>query len=162
MGVIAMKVLGVAFVAALCVASVAHAGEVADVEDPSNVADEFLDQLQFSEMDSQQSRGQLYADELKALSQVAAWNVNHHNDLGEGAGESGEYVLESAVAECDDQACRDAVTDIVHGAVDAAKLGESKDEKEEADPDPSCMITMPPSAVTKRFCASTPNTAIRF
>merc|ERR1711907_644788 len=90
----------------LAVLSVARAGDIVDVEDPSNVADEFLDQLEFDEMDSQQSRGQLYADELKGLNQVQASGADDQNDLGESDD------VESGMSQCKDQGCRDAVAAI--------------------------------------------------
>lgn len=98
----------------LAVVSVAQAGDVVEVEDPSNVADEFMDQLEFDEMDNQQSRGQLYVDELKGLNQVEA---KDHSDLGESDD------ISSSIAQCDDEACRVAVRDIVKGA----QLGEGSD-----------------------------------
>jgi len=113
----------------LAVLSVARAGDIVDVEDPSNVADEFLDQLEFDEMDSQQSRGQLYADELKGLNQVQASGADDQNDLGESDD------VESGMSQCKDQGCRDAVAAILDGA-QQADYGESKED--DASDGPSC------------------------
>lgn len=129
--------LSAAITVCFAVVSLANAYEVVQVEDPSDIADQFLDQMQFDEIDNQQNRAQMYADELQGLNKVEA--NNRDDDLGE----SNQYDVASGVAECgSDTDCQAAVRDIVSSA---ASLGEAEDKKENDETktdekqDPSCM-----------------------
>merc|ERR1711988_1061261 len=104
---------------ALCVACPAVADGRVDMEDPSDMADEFLSQMSYDKLDNQQSRGMMYATELAGLNAVEAAE-DQHDQLGE----SDDSGLSSALAQCDgDQECRE----VVHSLL----LGEAKEKKEE-------------------------------
>merc|ERR1711965_467657 len=132
--------LSAAIAICLAVASVAQGHEVTAVEDPSDVADEFLDQMSFDEIDNQQNRAELYAEELKGLNQVEA--RSRQDDLGE----SNEYDLSSALDECKTEDCRSVVRDLVSSAQDVGEAYGSDDEKEKEKSgttldtaDPTCL-----------------------
>merc|ERR1711934_32005 len=129
--------LSAAITLCLAVVSVAQAHEVAEVEDPSDIADQFLDQMSFDEIDNQQNRAELYAEELKGLNQVEA--RSRQDDLGE----SNEDDLSSALDECKTEDCRSAVRDLVSSAGDLGE-GEGSDDEEKGksgdEPaDPTCL-----------------------
>merc|ERR1719272_479186 len=118
---------------------------VSNTDDPSDIADEFLDQMSFSEMNNDQNRGQQYASELEGLNKVEADEENHPD-----IGESDDLDSTSAAfAQCgEDQECHSLVQDLLLGestrrtapsVQQAAGPGKEKEqEKEKEKEGPPC------------------------
>merc|ERR1711865_1016213 len=98
--------LRVAIVLVFCLT----ASLASDVDDPSDMADEFLDQMSFSEMNDDQNTGQLMASRLQGLNKVEAGEEDHP-DIGE---DDEVDATSSAMAQCgEDQDCHSLVHDLL-------------------------------------------------
>eukprot|EP00657_Telonema_sp_P-1_P008568 TRINITY_DN299_c0_g1_i2.p1 TRINITY_DN299_c0_g1~~TRINITY_DN299_c0_g1_i2.p1 ORF type:complete len:216 (+),score=45.64 TRINITY_DN299_c0_g1_i2:185-832(+) len=123
-----------------------------DVEDPQDMAEEMLSQLSFDELDNQQSRGELYASELKGLNQVEAHETDHI-DLGE-SDSTHQSAADAAAVECgNDDECRTAVHDIVLGAAQNRRSRRSRlssKKKAAKDEEAECHDSIPAICAEKK------------
>jgi len=83
-----------------------------------DMADEFLSQMSYNELDNQMNRGEMYANELSQLNTMADEDL--HDDMGESDSSLTHSSLSASLAPCKgDQECRHAIRAII--------LGEEKD-----------------------------------
>merc|ERR1712195_186899 len=117
---ISMVALRFVLLFALCVGVLSKIDRLeADIEDPADMADEFLNQMSYDKLDKDQDQGQMIASELQGLNDVASQTEDvSHPDMGESA--DVDVQLSEGVAQCNgDQEC----IDTVHAVV--SSLGES-------------------------------------
>merc|ERR1712153_93008 len=117
---ISMAALRFVLLFALCVGVLSKIDRLeADIEDPADMADEFLNQMSYDKLDKDQDQGQMIASELQGLNDVASQTEDvSHPDMGESA--DVDVQVSEGVAQCNgDQEC----IDTVHAVV--SSLGES-------------------------------------